>query len=195
MAKASDNAFPSVLFTKGVAPAAPAAGTVRLFVDTADGALKRIDEAGNIAGVSSTTASSRVYAHRGTTQSLTHNVATAVDLTGEDYDTDAYHDTVTNINRLTVPAGFASAVYSVTASVQITANATGMRTLNIRKNGANLSRGAGSIKQNAPAGGVALLTTAADVTLIAGDYVDISVTQTSGAALDLVSATVSMRRV
>lgn len=195
MAKASDNPFPSVLITKSAAPATPSAGTVRLFVDTTDGALKKIDEAGAIAGVSSATASSRVYAHRGTVQSLAHNVATAVDLTGEDYDTDAYHDTVTNINRLTIPAGFASAVYDIKASVQITANATGMRTLNIRKNGANLSRGAGSLKVNAPAGGVAFLLASADVTLVAGDYVDITVTQTSGAALDLVSATVSMRRV
>lgn len=118
-----------------------------------------------------------------------------MELTGEDYDTDANHDTVTNISCLTVPAGLASAVYSDTASVQITANATGMRILNIRKNGANLPCGAGLIKQNAPAGGVALLTTAADVTLVAGDYVDISVTQTSGAALDLASTTISMRRV
>lgn len=195
MAKASDNPFPSALFTKSAAPATPGAGTVRLFVDSADGALKKIDEAGTIASVSSATASSRVYAHRGTVQSIPHNVATAVDLTGEDYDTDAYHDTVTNINRLTIPAGFASAVYAVTASIQVTANATGMRTLQIRKNGANLSRGAGSIKQNAPAGGVALLAVSADVTLVAGDYVDITVTQTSGAALDLVSATCSLRRV
>ena len=195
MAKASDNPFPSVLITKGAAPTTPAAGTVRLFVDTADGALKKIDEAGTIAGVSSATASSRVYAHRGTVQSIPHNVGTAVDLTGEDYDTDAYHDTVTNINRLTIPAGFASAVYAVTASVQFTANATGMRTINIRKNGANLSRGAGTMKQNAPAGGVAQIIASADITLVAGDYVDITVTQTSGAALDLVSATVSLRRV
>lgn len=46
MAKASDNQFPSVLFTEqGSAPAGPAAGDQRLFIDSADNHLKRVDSA------------------------------------------------------------------------------------------------------------------------------------------------------
>lgn len=44
--KASDNEFPSILLVEGAAPATPAAGQHRLFVDTADDTLKRKDSAG-----------------------------------------------------------------------------------------------------------------------------------------------------
>lgn len=46
MAKASDNEFPSVLLAEGTTPATPAAGNARLFVDSADGLLKWVDDAG-----------------------------------------------------------------------------------------------------------------------------------------------------
>lgn len=49
--KASDNPYPSVLLAEGAAPAAPAVGLHRLFVDTADGVLKRIDNGGTITPV------------------------------------------------------------------------------------------------------------------------------------------------
>jgi len=45
MAKASDNQFPSVLFTEGAVPAGPAAGDQRIYIDTADHHLKRVDSA------------------------------------------------------------------------------------------------------------------------------------------------------
>ena len=195
MAKASDNPFPSILVAESAAPAAPPSGHSRLFIDPVDGALKRINSAGTVTAIASSTAASRVYAHRGTTQSIPHNVSTAIDLTGEDYDTDNFHDTVTNTSRLTIPAGWTSAVYAITGSVQVASNATGMRTLTIRKNGAALSRGAGQQKANAPMGGVALMQVSADVQLTAGDYVDLAISQTSGAALDVASATLSLRRV
>lgn len=41
--KASDNPYPSVLLTETTTPATPAAGTHRLFIDSADGLLKRIN--------------------------------------------------------------------------------------------------------------------------------------------------------
>lgn len=48
MVKASDNPYPSVLLEEGTAPATPAAGFQRIFVDTADGLIKRIDDTGTI---------------------------------------------------------------------------------------------------------------------------------------------------
>lgn len=46
MAKASDNPYPSLLVVEGTTPATPASGRQRLFVDSADGLFKRVDDAG-----------------------------------------------------------------------------------------------------------------------------------------------------
>lgn len=46
MAKASDNAFPSLLITEGTEPAAPAAGKQRLYIDSTTHLLKRTDSSG-----------------------------------------------------------------------------------------------------------------------------------------------------
>lgn len=51
MAKASDNSFPSLLLVESAAPATPAAGNQRLFIDVADGHLKRKDDAGTVTTV------------------------------------------------------------------------------------------------------------------------------------------------
>jgi hypothetical protein len=52
--KGSDNEFPSVLFAEqGSDPATPAAGTQRLFVDSADGLLKLIDDTGTVTAIDS----------------------------------------------------------------------------------------------------------------------------------------------
>lgn len=49
MAKASNNQFPSVLFAEqGSAPAGPAAGDQRIFIDSSDHHLKRVDSAGAV---------------------------------------------------------------------------------------------------------------------------------------------------
>jgi hypothetical protein len=47
----SDNPFPSVLFVEGTTPATPATGRQRLFVDTADGLLKLVDDAGVVTSI------------------------------------------------------------------------------------------------------------------------------------------------
>lgn len=51
MAKASDNLFPSVLLDEGSAPSNPSAGTQRLFIDSADHQLKRVNSAGTVTTV------------------------------------------------------------------------------------------------------------------------------------------------
>jgi hypothetical protein len=54
MAKASDNQFPSVLFTEGAVPANPAAGDQRIYIDTADKKLKRVNSAGTVVNIEAT---------------------------------------------------------------------------------------------------------------------------------------------
>lgn len=51
--KGSDNPYPSILVAEGSAPAAPAAGKLRLFIDSSDHLLKTINSAGTVAAVDS----------------------------------------------------------------------------------------------------------------------------------------------
>lgn len=51
MTTASNNPFPSVLVVEGSAPASPAAGDQRLFIDSADHKLKRKDSSGTVTTV------------------------------------------------------------------------------------------------------------------------------------------------
>lgn len=51
MAKASDNPYPSLLVVEGSAPASPPAGDQRLFIDSADHKLKRVNSSGTVTTV------------------------------------------------------------------------------------------------------------------------------------------------
>lgn len=57
---ASDNPFPSALFVESAAPATPGTGTQRLFVDTADGLLKLIDDTGTVSEVGGGSAAAHI---------------------------------------------------------------------------------------------------------------------------------------
>lgn len=48
MTKGSDNEFPSVLYKEGSAPANPAAGDQRTFIDSADHKFKRVNSSGTV---------------------------------------------------------------------------------------------------------------------------------------------------
>jgi len=96
MAKASDNAFPSILITEGTEPSAPAAGKQRLYIDSTSHKLKRTDSGGvdvTIEGSQPAFHGAKVY--NDGTQSITNNAATAVNMGAEEYDTDGFHFTST----------------------------------------------------------------------------------------------------
>ena len=46
--KASDNPFPSLLVVEGATPSSPPSGDQRLFVDSADHKLKRVNSSGTV---------------------------------------------------------------------------------------------------------------------------------------------------
>lgn len=48
MAKASDNKFPKLIVTEGATPSNPASGDQKLFIDTADHKLKRVNSSGTV---------------------------------------------------------------------------------------------------------------------------------------------------
>lgn len=98
----------------------------------------------------------------------------------ETFDTDAYHDTVTNNSRLTIPAGLGG-YYEVGAAVKWAANATGARYLQIHKNG--------SVVHEVTSGGISgeelRQSTTTVLALAATDYVQVIAAQGSGGNLTL----------
>lgn len=124
---------------------------------------------------------------RNATQSINNTTTTAVQWNTEGFDTDTFHDTVTNNTRLTIPAG-CGGIYLVTCTIPWANNATGARELLIRLNGSSPSW-AGD--RNSPGANVAHYNHCSFVipqNLAAGDYVEATVWQSSGGALNIDNA-------
>lgn len=69
MTLASDNAFPSLLVTEGSAPASPAAGKQRVFIDSADHLLKVKNSSGTVSSVGGGSAGALVLLEQHTASS------------------------------------------------------------------------------------------------------------------------------
>ena len=101
---------------------------------------------------------------------------TAVTFNSEEFDTDAFHSTSTNTSRLTIPAGLGG-TYSVKAQVSFGLSATGFRQVRIYKNG-TLYKASGEF---IPSSSIYVAPTmSTDMTLVAGDYIELYVYQSSG---------------
>jgi hypothetical protein len=117
-------------------------------------------------------------------QSINHGAATALNCDTEAFDTDAFHDTVANNTRITVPAGF-DGYAQLGGSVHFAGNTTGMREAYIRKGGATEY---GRVEANAiyNAGYVTgLQPTTGPIAVAAADYFELMAYQDSGAALNV----------
>lgn len=117
-------------------------------------------------------------------QSIANNTTTVLALNSERFDQEAnvastIHDTVTNNSRLTCRT---AGVYAISAAIEWAANSTGIRTLNIRLNGATVLA---SVDLNTTTGGGAKQTAATHYALAVNDYVEITVLQNSGGALNV----------
>jgi hypothetical protein len=119
------------------------------------------------------------------TAAHSHTSGTSLLLTWdtEAWDTDTMHSTVTNTSRLTaVTAG----TYQVVARLAVAANATGIRSLDVRKNAAGVAAGGtrvGYDSQTPVTGAVTSVAVICDVALAANDYIECFGFQTSGGAL------------
>lgn len=102
----------------------------------------------------------------------------------EPTDTDTMHDPVTNNSRLVATT---RGTYLVIAQVQFVANAAGIRAVQLRKNAGGVAGAGTFIAQNNSGLGQAGLGTAAlvvkDVPLLATDYLEVFIFQSSGGAL------------
>jgi hypothetical protein len=122
-----------------------------------------------------------VRASSSTLQSVPDSTNTIVSLNAEDYDTDGMHDLVTNNSRLTVKT---PGTYLITAYFGFTTNTNGYRMLQLLKNGVlipgAIQVGPGSLGAPNPHARMTISTT---VKLVAGDYIELAVSQSSGAAI------------
>lgn len=103
------------------------------------------------------------------------------------------HDNSTNPTRLTVPAG-ESGVYLIVGTAAFSANATGIRNLEILVD--NATQAATFTSDNAGAGFATQIQTTAIYYLAAGSYVELRAYQNSGGALNVLSgANLSMAKI
>lgn len=113
-------------------------------------------------------------------QSIASGISTFLTFNSERYDTDNIHDNVDS-TKLTCRT---SGLYMITASIRWSSNATGHRALTfVLNNSVNIA----STTNNA-VGGIETEQTATTIyRLAASDFLQLRVSQTSGAALDVVS--------
>ena len=141
-------------------------------------------------GYKSTSASSATTFHgtkvwSSAVQSIANSTATAVTFDSEEFDTDAYHSTVSNTSRITIPSGM-DGKYMLQFSSFWNAS-PGTAHAWFKKNGTTDLRG--SVTMSATAAvytGQAVVVTS----LVATDYVEVFVTQNSGGAVNLGHASV-----
>ncbi len=107
----------------------------------------------------------------GTNQALTFNAET--------YDTASFHSTLSDTGRLTMPY---PGTYIISGHVQFASNATGFRQAFIRRNG---TEALASLLVQAVNGAVTVLSVSTAFLFSVNDYVELVVTQTSTAALNV----------
>lgn len=136
-----------------------------------------------------TTAAVHVYydsaASAGTDMNVADSTFTSVIFKTELYDTDGFHDNATNPTRVTIPSGLGGK-YLVAGGVVFPGTATGLlRIGRILKNGTTVIS---EVRNTAGASQQHAMQVVTVVDLAAGDYLEVSVWQNSGASMTLIRA-------
>lgn len=124
---------------------------------------------------------SGVAVNRSTDLSTSNNVVTSITFDTEIYDTDGYHSTSTNTERLTIPAGKSGYFLWIMEGAWET-NTSNIRQFIFYKNGTRLNtpNGYESITSSA---GYPTITRSYVLNLTAGDYIEVRAYQGSGSTL------------
>jgi len=114
------------------------------------------------------------------TTSIANNTATAALFDSESFDSDAFHSTVTNTSRITIPVGKAGK-YAINSAFFFQDNANGARRLDIYKNGSAYAR------SQMPPDSVSQIAVTLNLimNLAEGDYIESFLFQNSGGALNI----------
>lgn len=169
----------AIELTENIGNATPASGLVRLYAKT-DGRVYSKDDAGTEYDVSKRIIGARVYNNAAIT--LTTGVPAALTFNTERFDSGSIHSTSVNTSRLTLPV---AGSYLVTGHGSFVSNATGVRNLDIRLNGATVIA-----SQLLPAAS-GIITTVSISTIYqfaANDYIELVAFQNSGGNLDINTA-------
>lgn len=116
-----------------------------------------------------------------TDQSISNATFTTVAFNSENFDTNTFHDNSTNNTRMTIPAG-KGGYYLITCAIQFGSNDTGFRATVIKKNGSDYQN---LNWVDADSGNNIWTSGSATVSCVATDYLEMSVYQNSGGALDV----------
>lgn len=114
-------------------------------------------------------------------QSVPNATWTTVLFNSEYYDTDAMHDTATNTSRITIST---TGIYLLTANILFDIGGTGNRQVDFMKNGSGFIY-RGQTTNNISASFFTDVSTSTMMSLTAGDYMEVIVYQTNGAALNI----------
>lgn len=112
-------------------------------------------------------------------QVISNSTVTTLTFNSEKFDTNAFHDNVTNTGRFTIPANYGG-YYECSLLLAFEANATGFRRVEIWKNGSKLYQTDGNGMNN---GSTDTKPISAIVNLVATDYIEYRVVQNSGGNL------------
>ncbi|EKE25859.1 MAG: hypothetical protein ACD_5C00016G0008 [uncultured bacterium] len=125
----------------------------------------------------------KARAYRNTTnQSIATSTDTKVQFNAESYDTNSNFDSSTNY-RYTVPV---TGYYQINCIISFATNGTGLRRVDIKKNGTSPSIMAAV--DNANAASFKSVSVGGCVFLTAGDYIETIARQESGGNLDIIAA-------
>ena len=114
---------------------------------------------------------------RTSNQTISNNTATAIEWNSEEYDTDGFHDNVTNNSRLTIPSG-KGGKYLISGAIIYDADADGARNLSIYKNGTIFNYT--NIIPTSSSASYTCLAASMVMDLAAGDYIQIYTNHTAG---------------
>lgn len=120
----------------------------------------------------------RAVANAGLT--VPHATATPVPFQVEEFDVGGFHDPAVNPSRFTIPAGLGG-YYAIDFVGTYDGNATGVRDTHLRKNGVSPAAQIGYSRRDGSASGTTV-GLAVVIQLVAGDYVEVVVYQSSGAS-------------
>lgn len=112
-------------------------------------------------------------------QTISNATWTAVNWNSEDFDTDGFHDNSTNSSRITIPSGKAGKYLFRTSIGFVSGNSSGRRVMTFYKNGSSLAKSYSEV----PAAEFTYFGTSMIIDLVATDYIEIFVFQSSGGDL------------
>lgn len=116
-------------------------------------------------------------------QNVANSTNTGLVWGGENYDTDGFHSTALNTDRVTIPAGLGG-VYMVGYTVGVNAASNVVAAwIDVNGVGAGIRYAFNQIPNNSSFG--VLMQGAAPIVLNAGDYINVTVFQNSGSTLNM----------